>query len=346
MGETKADSITAYNKAKDIYVRAKKGEDFAKLAAEFGQDGTSSKGGDLGWFGQGQMVKPFENAVKNANKGDIILVSTEFGTHVIKVTENKSKKLVKAAIIERKVTPGSKTEENAYNLATKFANDARGKESFHKAANKMNLTIKIAENIKPSDQTVPGITDSREIVRWAYNDETKVGSVSDPKRFGDQYVVALLTKDFEEGYVPFEEVKKDVLELAKAEKKKQMLADKLKNARDKSKKLEDIAKTVGSSVNQADNVNFQNSMIPNLTNEPKLVGTIFGLKKNTVSEPIQGENGVYIVMVTGFNEVQSPPNFDNDRKMLSSQLKSSAQNLAFEALKKQADIKDSRYYYY
>lgn len=76
--------------AKSIMDRLGKGEDFAALAKRFSKCPSKSKGGDLGWFGRGDMVKPFEDACFNGRTGDVVgPVQTEFGYHVIKITGQK-----------------------------------------------------------------------------------------------------------------------------------------------------------------------------------------------------------------------------------------------------------------
>ncbi len=75
--------------ANGIMDRVTKGEDFATLAKRFSKCPSKSKGGDLGWFTKGQMVKPFEDACFNGKTGDVSIVQTEFGWHVIKVTGQK-----------------------------------------------------------------------------------------------------------------------------------------------------------------------------------------------------------------------------------------------------------------
>ncbi|MDB5258435.1 MAG: peptidylprolyl isomerase [Chitinophagaceae bacterium] len=67
------------------------GVSFATLAIEFGQDGSAARGGDLGWFGQNVMVTEFEQAILKHKKGDYFLVWTEFGLHVVKITEDFKK---------------------------------------------------------------------------------------------------------------------------------------------------------------------------------------------------------------------------------------------------------------
>lgn len=73
--------------ADELYKRLKQGEEFSKLAREYSTCPSKSKGGDLGWFGAGQMVKPFEVAVEKLGSGSLSKpVSTQFGYHIIKKT--------------------------------------------------------------------------------------------------------------------------------------------------------------------------------------------------------------------------------------------------------------------
>jgi len=76
--------------ADDLRSRIKSGGDFRTLAEEFSTCPSKSKGGDLGWFGPGKMVKAFEDAVKKMSHGSISnVVSTQFGYHIIKKTGQK-----------------------------------------------------------------------------------------------------------------------------------------------------------------------------------------------------------------------------------------------------------------
>lgn len=77
--------------AEEVLKRLRAGEDFAKLAQEFGTDGTKDKGGDLGWFGRGQMVPEFEKAAFALQAGELSdIVQTPYGFHIIKVEERKT----------------------------------------------------------------------------------------------------------------------------------------------------------------------------------------------------------------------------------------------------------------
>jgi len=144
----------------------------------------------------------------------------------------------------------------------------------------------------------------------------------------------------------FEEEKADLKKAAQLEKKKQILADKLKEAYDKSKSLDEIAKMVKSSVNSADGIMFQSANIQNLADEPPFVGAITGSKPNVVSEPVIGKSGVFIFETTTVNAIKPPTNYDRDRKLDMQRNTNMLGSMANQALKKIADVKDFRYLYY
>jgi peptidyl-prolyl cis-trans isomerase D len=347
-GPTDKDTAEAMNKARELYNKIKGGADFAEVARENGQDGTASKGGDLGWFREGAMVGKFNDAVKNGHKGDLLVVQTQFGAHVIKITEDKTKKLVKAGIIERAVEPGKNTESAAFEKATKFSTEAgqEGEDQFTRTAKKQNISPRVAENIVSSARELPVLGNARDVIRWAYGEERKVGEVSDPIRVGHNFIVAHLTKSFEEGYAPFEDIKDQVKVFAIAVKKKEMLAEKLSDAKKNAKSLEDIAKAVQSNVSSSDNISFANPFLPNLNTQLDLGGAVFGAKLNQITGPVKGEDAVFVFKVLRVSGNNAPPKLDEDRKTLVQQQKTSAESGAMTALRKMAKIKDYRYLYY
>jgi peptidyl-prolyl cis-trans isomerase C len=80
--------VSSETQAKEILERINKGESFAKLAEQYSLDGSRKRGGDLGFFGRGMMVKPFEQAAFALEKGKVSgIVKTEFGYHIIKRLE-------------------------------------------------------------------------------------------------------------------------------------------------------------------------------------------------------------------------------------------------------------------
>lgn len=90
-GTTRKDTANTLKKANKILKEIKKGTAFAEAAKKYGQDETAKTGGDIGWFGEGMMVREFETAVMNGKKGDLLVTQTPFGAHVISITDDKQK---------------------------------------------------------------------------------------------------------------------------------------------------------------------------------------------------------------------------------------------------------------
>jgi peptidyl-prolyl cis-trans isomerase D len=88
-GDSRKDTLQAMKKASQYLEKIKKGEDFTQLATKYGQDETAKQGGEIGWLWEGTMVPEFEAAMANAKKGDVFVVKSPIGAHVVKVTEDK-----------------------------------------------------------------------------------------------------------------------------------------------------------------------------------------------------------------------------------------------------------------
>ncbi|HNP08758.1 MAG TPA: SurA N-terminal domain-containing protein, partial [Cyclobacteriaceae bacterium] len=202
--ETPAAKRAAREKAQGILNDLKAGANFAQKASEFGTDGTASNGGDLGYFTSGQMVKPFETAVFNAKTPGLLnnLVETEFGYHIIDVTSVKDNTSYTVAIIGREITPSDETQNEAYRKADLFASSVSSLNEFTKKAEEEKLTVYNAEDVSTNASRINTLDDARQIVLWLFRDASK-GKVSDVFDVQTSYVVAVMTKETEEGYRAF-----------------------------------------------------------------------------------------------------------------------------------------------
>jgi parvulin-like peptidyl-prolyl isomerase len=88
-GSSRKDTLQAVKKASQYLERVKKGEDFNQLATKYGNDDTAKEGGELGWLWEGTMVPEFEKAMATAKKGDVFVVKSAIGAHVVKIMEDK-----------------------------------------------------------------------------------------------------------------------------------------------------------------------------------------------------------------------------------------------------------------
>jgi len=110
-------------KADSLVQLIKSGTSFESLAlANSNDQGSAQIGGDLGWFQEGKMVVPFSNACFSGKKGDIKTVETTFGIHIIEIiAQSKNTRKYNIGYIDRKIMPGSITNQKAYSEASQFA---------------------------------------------------------------------------------------------------------------------------------------------------------------------------------------------------------------------------------
>ena len=210
------------------------------------------------------MVKPFNDACFDGKKGDMPIVISQFGIHLIEVMEKgAASRQIQIATVDRKVEPSQKTYDELFNKANQFAATNNTSELFDSAVVKQGLNKRIADNMRETDKSIPGLESPRELVRWAY--QAKKGDVSKAYTFGDKYVIAHLVDIKEKGILPMEEVLEQVTAEARKQKKAEMLIEKMKATG--ATNVDDMANKLNVTAGDADNVSFQNPYIPGIGNE-------------------------------------------------------------------------------
>jgi peptidyl-prolyl cis-trans isomerase D len=150
----------AREKANKVLQELKGGADFAMKAREVSEDpGSAQRGGDLGWFSTGQMVKPFQDAVFNATKTGLVnqIVESEFGFHIIDVTNLKDNTAYRIGVIEREITPSDASINEALRKAELFQSDISNPDEFKKRADEEGLNLQEAKNIGTGDRRIAGL---------------------------------------------------------------------------------------------------------------------------------------------------------------------------------------------
>nr|WP_256012699.1 SurA N-terminal domain-containing protein [Pedobacter xinjiangensis] len=318
------------------------GSSFAQLASKYGTDASKDKGGDLGTFGRGAMIPAFEEAVFNGSTGDLKVVTTQFGVHVIRIDKQVgSSKVAKVAVVDKVVTSSNETQQAAYSKASSFLGSVDNAKNFDEKAESLKLNKLVAENVTASQSAVSGLDNPRELVRWAY--EAEAGDVSEKVfELGNSYVVAKLTDVREKGTLPLEQVKKQIEGQVRNRVKARMLTEQLSKALSGASSIDQVAQKVGKKATPVQNVVFANPIIPGVSQENKVVGTVFGLAPRKLSKPIAGESGVYVVAVSSFSNPAPLTNTVNQKQQLSESLQQRAQGQVFEVLRDKAEIIDNR----
>lgn len=343
--DTDADKKAAKEKARGILKEIKGGADFALKAREHGTDGTASRGGDLGWFSSGQMVKPFEKAVFDASKTGVLadVVETEFGYHLIDVTNTKTNKAYYIATIERAIAPSDASINEALRKAEAFATSVNDMESFLTNASKENLLIRDAAKVNSGDRSISALGEARQVVQWLFRDAStnKVSSVFDLQ---DNYVVAVMTGEVKKGYKSLETVKTEITPAVKNELKGKMIIEKLKTA---TGTLADVKNSFGSdaTVYSSSDIRLNVNTLPNVGFDPQAVGLVFSLENGKRSDPVIGETGVLIIELN--NKTIAPAIADYTPYKVSLQQAAVGRNYSIaEAIKDKANIEDKRYNFF
>ncbi|MCD8528451.1 MAG: peptidylprolyl isomerase [Chitinophagales bacterium] len=309
------------------------GVPLSSLTAQFSADQSNAgKGGDLGWVRPSEMVQQFNDLIfYDMKPGDIKTVGTQFGVHIVQVYGWGSTQTgIKYATLNRSIFPSEETSGGIFTEAATFAGNNRNKEDFTKnGGNK----VRDAVNLTTTSSIVPGLPgNGRELIKWAYN--AKVGEVSSPIMVGDNFVVAIVSSKNEKGETKLENVRALVEAAVMKEKKAELLKAKM-NGSD----LASIASTNKKSVGTANSMSFANILVQGVGNEGDVVGTALGTKANTLSKPVAGEAGVFVVKPLAVTAAPQAADL-NTYKNRASNYAGMIQGRLFEAMKEAADVKD------
>jgi peptidyl-prolyl cis-trans isomerase D len=306
---------------------------FFMVAMMNSDDSSAQQGGDLGYFGPNQMVKPFNDFVFNNPVGTIGLVETDFGFHIINVTEKQD--AIRLATIAQKIEPSEATTDKLYTKAVKFEMDANDQD-FEKVAKAVNLTVNPSVKVKAMDENFGSIGNQRQIVRWAFEKDTKVGDVKRFEVVNMGNVIAKLKKVSEKGLMAVEDARPGIESILIKKKK----AEKIK-AKMKGSSMQAIATASGTTVQQAVDLTVENANIPNSGFERQVVGTAFAIGLNKISAPIEGNTGVYVVKPTLITKAPVLKNHADYVAKVKSQT-AGYSGRVISSLKEEADIEDNR----
>lgn len=330
----------------------KTGVPFEVLALTNSTDqGSAQIGGDLGWFPEGRMVVPFNNACFAANKGEIVKVETQYGLHIIEVTEqSKKSRKYDIGIIDRKIIASSATNQNIYSAASAFAGNNNTYEKFNSAIVSMNLSKSIANDVTPEQKTLPGLESPRSLVISLFSAEEGAIVLDNTEQavfeIDNKYVVAYCTKAQEEGIADLKNVESDIRFILLRDKKADIISAQFLENKKSSTTIDDLAGKMLLNVQDASQINFRSYSVPGVAGtEPSLISAASASSQGVLAGPVKGTNGVYMLYVNG---ISSTDNQDlallKERLAATYQMRGSYE--AYEALRKAANVVDKRYKFY
>ena len=315
-------------------------DSFSSYALDFSDGPSKSNGGDLGFFQEGMMVKPFNDYVFSNRVGRIGLVETDFGFHVIKVVAKEDVVLV--GTIGLKNIPSDRTSDSIFNIASKFEIDLGKSIDINKTASDLDFEVKSLNSIGELDHDLPNMENQRRLVQWLFNEDSNVG---DYKRFDlsqGGFVIVQINDKQDKGLMPARLASLTVTPILKNQKKAEMIISENK----KYTTLEDLSASNNLEIINVSALNQITPVVSQAGFEPKLVGTAFGLEIGQTSNLIEGETGVYLVKLNSLNSVEEIESYSAFENQLTSKLRTNLDFNIVQSLKKSADVVDNRSDYY
>jgi peptidyl-prolyl cis-trans isomerase D len=336
-------------------------QQFDSLAMRFSQDpGSASKGGFYDYVVPNQFVPGYSDLIFFAGEiGNLYIVKSNYGVHLIEpmgrkfIDENDKTERIKVAIVTRPIVPSDRTQKAIYNTAQDFMATNRDINAFTTSAVEQNLDVETSLSLKANDYlvgTMEAGNSSRDIIRWVFKGGTEVSDVApDVYSYQDQvefydnkYVVAALRSIQPAGTPKVANIKEEIEPQVYNLKKAEMIKTRISGT-----DLQSIASSFEVEVDTATNVNFNTSYLVGVQkNEPKVISVAFNLESGQVSQPVVGDNGVYIVKLINKSTLSNTPNIAQLRRQTSSAAQGQVPRQLIQAMKKNAKIKDNRSKFY
>ncbi|MFC2094651.1 peptidylprolyl isomerase [Bacteroidota bacterium] len=334
--------------ANKIYNQLVAGAEFEKLATEnSGDPSSASRGGDLGWFGKGKMIKEFDEAVFNGKIGEIQKpVKTSFGYHIIKVTDRSNKKY----IVEKIVNPikqSATTRDERYTSASDFSYLA-DKNGYEKELGLLNYNNQESGYFTKDSKSIPGIGVNERLVKWGF--ENGLNSVSEVYKVAQGFLVATISESVEGGIKPFDEVKDqqkpNAVRVKKLERSR-LLADELH-----SKLNNDLRKITELdarfTVKNTGRFNSETN-IPGVGKNHVFIQSAIYAEPNVILDPVKGSTGYFLVKVISkspFDSTAYSLQSSTIRNNIVQQKKNTVVSQWLTALKEKSEIVDNRHLFY
>jgi peptidyl-prolyl cis-trans isomerase D len=346
-GQARTDSA-AKKLIDSIQTAIQGGANFDSMVVKYSDDaGSKDKKGEYEFASMqfSNLSKEFAEVIFYGNTGDKKVVKVDnqgySGYHYIEVlSQKKVETAFKIAYISHAIVPSDETINSASGMASQFAAASRDLKQFDDNATKDKLN-KLQADVKESDFMIMGLGESREIIRWAFND-AKRGSVAEHAyQVGDKFVVPAVANVSEKGTMSVEKARPLVEYKVRNEKKAENIVKKIGT---NPTTLEAVAQATGQQVFSNDSISFGSTFIPNVGNEMKVLGASFNKDyQSKISGPIKGEIGVFVIKVNNISAVPNP-NFDAkmQQQAIQQQMGAMFGYRVMEIMKKSADIKDNR----
>ena len=341
--QTQASYQEAVTLSDSIKTAIEKGADFAALAAKYSLD-KSPEATNSNWVHESHIQgSPMESLI-TMKKGEVNAMTTEQGIFIIQVTERgKEVKKVQIATLQHNILPSSRTENLLYAQASKFAIENRTEKQFDETAAAQNLNKRMASYLGENDRQIPGLSSARQVVRWVF--DAKRGEVSDVFTVDNAYVVAVVKTIRKKGIAPINQVVAEIDLSVRREKKAALLSAKLSESAKNAQSFSDLAGALNLPIESATAITFSAFSIPGVGVEPQLIAAAASMNEGSISQPVEGMNGVYMLTVKQITEPEEGGVEQAKERLTVTNANRSMQE-SVQALRKAANIEDWRSSFY
>lgn len=338
--EIKRTKEEAEEKANDLFKEVLKNESEFTAFARDNSDGPSApQGGDLGYFQEGSLATEFNDFIFSNPIGKIGLVETDFGFHIIKVDDKED--IVQLATLSREVVASEETINTLFTDATKFEMETiENKDEFSSISRTNEYLVRPVNKIMELDENLPGLGTQRNIVQWAFSEDTKLADI---KRFNinNGYAVAQVTGIYKEGVMSTEDASLVVLPILRKERKAAQII-----AASQGKAMNVFARDNNVSVSTASALTVKSPTIPGAGSEPAVVGMAYGMAQGESSGLLEGNTGVFMIEITKKTEASKLENYSTYSNTLRNNAASKVNTAVYNALKSGSEIEDKRATFY
>lgn len=338
--KAKADSLLTVLRAS-----SRKEDLFAELAKQFSTCPSKEKGGDLEWFTDGAMVTPFNEYVINNPVGSMDEVETVFGYHIVKVTDKtEAQPKARLAYLQHQITSSTATYQNVLAQASKFAAENKTLEQFNAAIEEQGLTKRSMPRMTTATYQITGIENPREIVRWAFDEKTRLNDVNSFFDLDNVFVIAALTSIVEEGYAPMnivaDQAKFQILNKVKG----QMAVDKMKACGDDVNRM---VSELGAESTTVSDITIDSRVLGNFGVEADVIGTMLGMKEGEQVGPIAGNSSAFIIKNVKINAPEATDDYSSVLREKVSQFNNKVlSGTPYNALRNKIKVSDERQRFY
>lgn len=295
--------------------------------------------GEYGWMTKNTMFPGLES-IFTARTGSFYTVETNYGVHIIEVTDRTAPVLKKkVAILEKEALPSGNTINEYYVQANELATKSDGKyENFKKTADEEGLAILTRNNLREGEENIGSINDrTKEVSKWAY--EAREGKVSNVLNINnDYYIVAALKKVHKDGYTPVAEAASGIRSILYNQKLGEKKAAEVASKIEGLGSMEAIAEALGTSVSTREGISFSSYMNQGL--DPKFIGAVSVAEEGVISAPLAGTIGVYVYKVTSHDTGASFT--EDDVKNRAAQMAYYESQSLLPVMMQDADVEDNR----